>query len=243
LAGNPVVGAMFDRIVDAGGSAIFEETVEMIGLKDVMLSRAANARAREQIDHAYVKAVRYCQQVRQFSISPGNFAGGLTTIEEKSMGAFAKGGSRPIQGVIKVSEPPPIPGLWIMDSAPDDHFMGFGYTNPNDTEGIMDLISAGSQIVLFVTGRGSVIGSPIAPLVKVTGNSQTFARMRDDMDFDAGRILAGDVTMDDAAEELLDLVVRVASGEQSKPESLGHREYFVMYKHQDTPSLEAGCRA
>jgi altronate hydrolase len=72
--------------------------------------------------------------------------------------------------------------LWILDSVPDDHFMQFGYTNPNDTEGLMDLISAGSQIVLFVTGRGSVIGSPVAPLVKVTGNSATFRAMEDDMD-------------------------------------------------------------
>jgi altronate hydrolase len=243
LAGNPVVGAFFDRLVDAGGHAIFEETVEMIGLKDVMLSRAANDEARRQIDHAYEKAVRYCQQVRQYSISPGNFAGGLTTIEEKSMGAFAKGGSRPIQGIIKVAEAPPRPGLWIMDTTPDAHFMGFGYTNPNDTEGIMDLISAGSQIVLFVTGRGSVIGSPVSPLIKVTGNSQTYRRMSEDMDFDAGRILTADITMDAAADELRDMVVRIASGQPSKPEALGHREYFVMYKHQETPSLEAGCRA
>ena len=243
LAGNPVVGAFFDRLVDAGGCAIFEEIVEMIGLKSIMLSRAANDAAREQIDHAYEKAVRYCQSVRQFSVSPGNFAGGLTTIEEKSMGAFAKGGSRPIQGVIKVAQPPPAPGLWIMDSVPDDHFMGFGYTNPNDTEGIMDLISGGAQIVLFVTGRGSVIGSPISPLIKVTGNSQTFRRMEDDMDFDAGRILSGEISMDAAAEELLRLVVQVAAGTPSKPEALGHREYFLMYKHQDTPPLEIGCRA
>lgn len=243
LAGNPVVGAFFDRLVDAGGAAIFEEIVEMIGLKPVILNRAANEQARRALDLAYEKAVRYCQEVRQYSISPGNFAGGLTTIEEKSMGAFAKSGSRPIQGVIKVAQPPPAPGLWLLDSVPDSHFMQFGYTNPNDTEGIMDLISAGSQIVLFVTGRGSVIGSPIAPLIKVTGNNQTYRRMIDDMDFDAGRVLSGEVTMDQAADELRDLILRVASGEQSKPESLGHREYFIMYKHQDTPPLEIGCRA
>jgi altronate hydrolase len=243
LAGNPVCGAAFDRLVDAGGSAIFEEIVEMIGLKPVMLARAADDDARSQIDLAYDKAVRYCQQVRQYSISPGNFAGGLTTIEEKSMGAFAKSGSRPIQGVIKVAQTPPRPGLWLMDSAPDEHFMNFGYTNPNDTEGIMDLISGGSQIVLFVTGRGSVIGSPISPLIKVTGNSQTYRRMIDDMDFDAGRILSGEMTMDEAADELLGMIVRVASGQPSKPEALGHREYFIMYKHQDTPPLEVGCRA
>src|SRR5581483_686650 len=240
LAGNPVVGAFFDQLVDAGGSAIFEESVEMIGLKQIMLDRAASDEARVQLDHAYEKAVRYCRDVRQWSASPGNFAGGLTTIEEKSMGAFAKSGSRAIQGVIKVSQPPPHPGLWLMDSVPDEHFMQFGYTNPNDTEGIMDLISCGAQIVLFVTGRGSVIGSPVSPLVKVTGNSQTYRRMKDDMDFDAGRVLSGELTLDAAANELRDLVVRVASGQPSKPEALGHREYFLMYKHQDTPPLEIG---
>ena len=243
LAGNPAVGAFFNLLVDAGGRAIFEETVEMIGLRDHMLARAANPEAAKQIGAAYDKAARYCQSVRQYSVSPGNFAGGLTTIEEKSLGAFAKSGSRPIQGVIRVAETPRGPGLWILDSVPDDHFMQFGYTNPNDTEGIMDLISAGAQIVLFVTGRGSVIGSPIAPLIKITGNSATFRAMADDMDFDAGRVLTGEITLARAGLELVDLVVRVARGEPSKPESLNHREYFIMYKHQNTPGLEAGCRA
>ncbi len=243
LVGNPCVGAFFDRLVDAGGTAICEETVEMIGLGDIVLDRAADADARGQIAAAIAKAERYCRDVRQYSVSPGNFAGGLTTIEEKSMGAFAKSGSRAIQGVVKVGETPPHPGLWIMDSVPDDHFMQFGYTNPNDTEGIMDLVSGGSQIVLFVTGRGSVIGSPVAPLVKVTGNSRTFARMREDMDFDAGSVLAGERTLDAAADDLAALIGTVAGGVPSKPEALGHREYFVMYKHQDTPDLDRGCRS
>jgi altronate hydrolase len=215
----------------------------MIGLREIMQSRAASAEAKVQLTAAYDKAVRYCQSVRQYSVAPGNFAGGLTTIEEKSLGAFAKGGSRPIQGVVRVAEQPREPGLWILDSVPDEHFMQFGYTNPNDTEGIMDLISAGSQIVLFVTGRGSVIGSPVAPLIKITGNSATYRRMEEDMDFDAGRVLSGEITLAQAGRELADMVVKVASGESSKPERLGHREYFIMYKHQNTPSLSAGCRA
>jgi altronate dehydratase large subunit len=243
LAGNPAVGAFFDLLVDAGGRAIFEETVEMIGLREHMLARVANAEAAKQIGAAYDKAARYCQSVRQYSVSPGNFAGGLTTIEEKSLGAFAKSGTRSIQGVIRVAEAPRGPGLWILDSVPDDHFMQFGYTNPNDTEGIMDLISAGSQIVLFVTGRGSVIGSPIAPLIKITGNSATFHALADDMDFDAGRALTGDITLAQAGRELAGLVTRVAAGEPSKPEQLGHREYFIMYKHQNTPSFSDGCHA
>jgi altronate hydrolase len=243
LAGNPVVGRCFDLLVDSGGSAIFEETVEMIGLRDSMLRRAATPQAAEQLAAAYDKAVEYCHSVRQYSIAPGNFAGGLTTIEEKSMGAFSKSGSRQIQGVIRVSQPLPHPGLWLLDSVPDRHFMQFGYTNPNDTEGILDLISAGAQIVIFVTGRGSVIGSPIAPLIKVTGNVRTFEALRDDMDFNAGRVLQGECTLEQSGEELLGLVARVAAGERTRPEQLGHREHFIPYKHQDAPNLEAGCRA
>jgi len=243
LAGNPAVGAFFDLLVDAGGRAVFEETVEMIGLREIMRARAATPHAADELAAAYDKAVKYCESVRQYSIAPGNFAGGLTTIEEKSLGAFAKGGSRPIQGVIRVAEPPRGPGLWILDTVPDEHFMQFGYTNPNDTEGLMDLISVGSQVILFVTGRGSVIGSPIAPLVKITGNSATFRAMDDDMDFDAGRVLSGEISLPDAGRELASLVAAVAAGQPSKPERLGHREYFIMYKHQDTPSIEAGCRA
>ena len=243
LAGNPVVGRFYDWLVDRGGTAVFEETVEMIGLKSVLASRAANPEVRSQLEQTYDKAERYCKTVRQYSVSPGNFAGGLTTIEEKSLGALAKSGTRPIQGVIRVAERPTHPGLWLMDSVPDETFMQFGYTNPNDTEGIVDLISSGAQIVLFVTGRGSVIGSPVAPLIKITGNSQTFRNMSGDIDFNAGCVLDGSSTLDQAAESLAALVKRVAEGEPTKPEALGHREYFVMYKHQNTPSLEQGCHA
>jgi altronate hydrolase len=243
LAGNPAVGRFFDQLVDRGGRAIFEESVEMIGLRDVLVSRAATPRAASELDAAYEKAENYCREVRQYSVSPGNFAGGLTTIEEKSMGAFAKSGTRPIQGVLRVSQSPPHAGLWLLDSVPDPHFMQFGYTNPNDTEGIMDLISTGAQIVLFITGRGSVIGSPVAPLIKVTGNSRTFERMMDDMDFNAGSILTGEQTLEEAAAALSELVARIAAGALSKPEALGHREYFLMYKHQETPGLTEGCRA
>ncbi len=243
LAGNPVVGRFFDRLVDTGGTAIFEETVEMIGLRDIMTARAASREAAVEIGAAYDKAAGYCQSVQQYSVAPGNFAGGLSTIEEKSMGAFAKGGARPIQGVIRVAQAPPRAGLWLLDTVPDPHFMQFGYTNPNDSEGLMDLLSTGAQMILFITGRGSVTGSPLAPVIKITGNTQTYERMRDDMDFNAGRILGGDLTLDRAAQEVESLVARVAGGEQSRPEALDHREYFLMYKHQDTPPLATGCRA
>jgi altronate hydrolase len=215
----------------------------MIGLRDVLVERATNDVARTQVAAAYDKAVAYSESVRQYSISPGNFAGGLTTIEEKSLGALAKSGCRPIQGVLKVAQSPPWPGLWLLDTVPDPHFMQHGYTNPNDTEGIMDLISVGSQILLFVTGRVSVIGSPVSPLVKITGNSETYRNLTGDIDFDAGRLLTGERTLDQLGNELLEITINVARGAETKPERLGHREYFVMYKHQDTPPLEIGCRA
>src|ERR1035437_4483375 len=243
LAGNPAVGRFFDQLVDAGGRAVFEEVVEMIGLRAVLMSRAAAPLVAEDLARTYDKAEAYCKAVRQYSISPGNFAGGLTTIEEKSMGAFAKSGQREIQGVLRVSEQLCGLGLWLLDSVPDEHFMQFGYTNPNDTEGIMDLISVGAQIVLFVTRRGSVIGSPIAPLIKITGNSSTFNAMQEDMDFDASGVLTGELTWDMSTKLLSELVARVAAGEPSKLESLEHCEYFVSYKHQDAPSLAQGCRA
>ena len=243
LAGNPTVGRFFNYLVDSGGTAVFEETVEMIGLRSTLIARAASAGVAEKLAHTYDKAEAYCKAVRQYSVSPGNFVGGLTSIEEKSMGAFAKSGDRPIQGVIRVSETPQNPGLWILDSVPDDHFMQFGYTNPNDTEGIMDLISVGAQVVLFVTGRGSVIGSPITPLIKVTGNARTFRNMQEDMDFDASGVLNGELTLEQSGERLAELVGRVAAGEPTKPELLGHRESFIMYKHQETPSLSQGCHA
>ncbi len=242
LAGNPSAGAFFDRLVDAGGTAVIEETVEMVGLLPLLLERAANARAREQLTAAYAKMEAYARSVRQHSIAPGNFAGGLTTIEEKSMGAFVKSGSRSIQGVIRVAERPPHPGLWIMDTVPDAHFLQFGYTNPNDSEGIMDLLSCGAQVNLFITGRGSIIGGPIAPLIKVTGNPQTYRRMAGDMDFDASRVLSGEITLDEAGDELSHLVVEVAGGRPSKSEAIGHREYFIMYKYQDAPQRTAGCQ-
>lgn len=242
LAANPVVGVFSDMLVDAGGTAIWEETVEMIGLKHALTKRASCPEAARSIAAAYEKMENYCKAVRQYSVSPGNFAGGLTTIEEKSLGSYIKSGTRPIQGVVRVAQRPPSRGLWLLDSVPDPHFMQFGYTNPNDTEGLMDLMSAGAHLLFYTTGRGSCTGSPIAPTIKVTGNSQTYAKLKDDMDFDAGRVLSGSLSVQETAVELRDLVVRVAAGERSNPERLGHREYFIMYKHQRTPSLAEGCR-
>ena len=232
LAGNVVVGRFFDRLVDAGGSAVFEEIVEAIGLDWFLTSRAADEKARAELQHTYDKALDYCKHARQYSISPGNFAGGLSTIEEKSMGAVVKSGTRPIQGVIKVSCPPPHPGLWLLDSTPDPYFMDFGITNPSDNEGLMDLTSIGAHIVFLVTGRGNVVGNAVAPCIKITGNADTYTRMFDDMDFNAGTTLDGSMSLAESADALAAMVADVASGTPSKSEALGHKEFHILYKYQ-----------
>lgn len=233
LAGNVVVGRFFDKLVDVGGTAIFEEIVEAIGLVNLLEQRAANEQARQEIRCTYEKALDYCKSVHQYSVSPGNFAGGLSTIEEKSMGAVIKSGSRPIQGVIKVSVPAPRKGLWLLDSTPDPYWMQFGITNPNDNEGLMDLISCGAHIVFLVTGRGNVVGSAVSPCIKITGNHVTYRKMKEDMDFDASPVLEGQCSQEELALELALLTAEVASGKLSKSEALGHKEYFVPYKYQE----------
>ena len=160
-------------------------------------------------------------------------AGGLSTIEEKSMGAVIKSGSRPLQGVLKVGERAGRHGLWLLDTTPDPHWMQFGITNPNDNEGLMALIASGCHLAILVTGRGNVVGSAVAPVIKVTGNSGTYARMSGDMDFDAGPVLTGEETPHELGIRLAELAARVAGGEQTKGERLGHREDFIPYKYQD----------
>ena len=216
LAGNVVVGRFYDKLVDLGGTAIFEEIVEAIGLDQIMMRRAADEQAKEQLRYTYDKALAYCKSVQQYSVSPGNFAGGLSTIEEKSMGAFIKSGTRPIQGVLKVATRAQKNGLWLLDSTPDPYFMQFGITNPNDNEGLMDLISCGAHMVLLVTGRGNVVGSAVGPCLKITGNHSTYQWMQDDMDFDASPILTGELSQDEMADKLIQTIIEVASGKVTK---------------------------
>jgi altronate hydrolase len=233
LAGNVVVGRFYDKLVDLGGTAIFEEIVEAVGLDHMLTERAANDKAKKELQFTYDKALDYCKSVRQYSVSPGNFAGGLSTIEEKSMGAVVKSGSRPIEGVIKVGCPAPHAGLWLLDSTPDPYWMQFGITNPNDNEGLMDLTSCGAHIVFLVTGRGNVVGSAVAPCIKITGNNATYTRMSGDMDFDASPVLRGECTQDELALRLASMVTDVAGGKPSKSEALGHHEFFIPYKYQE----------
>lgn len=234
IAANPAVGYAFDMLVEAGGTAIIEETLEALGCAEIASRRGGTPEVAAQIARAIQKAEAFSLKVDQFSIAPGNCSGGLTTIEEKSMGAFSKSGTRPFSGVLKVSEVPPEKGLFLLDTVPDPSPFLFGYANLNDSEGILALISCGAQLVVFTTGRGSVIGSALAPVLKVCGNPKTYARMSGDMDINAGRIITGERTIAEVGREIFELVTEVAGGALTKAEILGHREYCVPYKYQDS---------
>ena len=194
-----------------------------------MAGRAVTPELGAEIIKAIDKAARYYGLLGQGSFAPGNAEGGLTTIEEKSLGAYAKAGTVPIDGMIKPGTRPPSGGLYLMDVVPDGE-LRFGYPNINDNAEIVELIASGCHIILFSTGRGSVVGSAISPVIKVCANPLTYRRMADDMDVNAGRILEEQAGIEDVGAEIVQLVERVADGERTMSEALGHREFILNYK-------------
>ena len=229
LTANPAMGRAFDRLVAAGAACIFEETGELIGCERHMGARAATPALAAELVASVDKAAHYYRVLGQSSFAPGNAEGGLTTIEEKSMGAYAKSGASTITGLLKPGDIPPRGGLYLLDVVPDGE-PRFGFPNINDNTEIAELIACGSHLVLFSTGRGSVVGSAISPVIKVCANPGTWRRMGEDMDVDAGRILMGEATLDEVGNEILELIRAVASGVHTKSEALGHREFIMGYK-------------
>ena len=218
--------------MDAGGTAIFEELCEGLGLKEYLAARAATPRVADDIRRAYDKTMEFCVKYGHFSIAPGNMDGGLTTIEEKSMGAMVKSGTRPIRGVLKIAQAPKKPGLYLLDTTPDEKLEP-AHHEAADPSDMLDLIACGAHIVFLVTGRGHVVGTPVSPVIKVTGNPRTYGRMKDDIDFCAAPALTGDRSLDDLSDDLLELVSRVAQGERTNAERLGHREGILYFNYQD----------
>jgi altronate hydrolase len=229
LTANPAMGHAFDLLVADGAKAIFEETGELIGMEKLMASRAERPELAPELEASVAKAAAYYTTLGYASFAPGNADGGLTTIEEKSLGAYAKSGQSSIRGIVKPGMAPPDGGLWLLDVVPDGE-VRFGFPNVNDNAEIAELIACGSQVILFSTGRGSVVGSAIAPVIKVCANPDTWRRMADDMDVDAGRILEGRATLPEVGVEIRDLVLAVGRGERTRSEALGHREFILTYK-------------
>jgi altronate dehydratase large subunit len=229
LTGNPAAGIAFDLLAAEGAACIFEETGELIGCEHIMAARATTAELGREIEASVAKAARYYETLGYGSFAAGNAEGGLSTIEEKSLGAYAKSGSSRIAGLIKPGDVPPRGGLYLLDVVPDGE-VRFGFPNINDNAEIAELIACGSHAVLFVTGRGSVVGSAISPVVKICANPETYRRMQEDMDIDAGRILAGDAELAEVGQEIRDLVVALGHGARTCSETLGHQEFILTYK-------------
>ena len=229
ITGNPAAGRAFDLLIGAGAACIFEETGELIGCEHIMAARAITPELGLELERSVAKAARYYATLGYGSFAAGNAEGGLSTIEEKSMGAYAKSGASPISGLLKPGDIPPRGGLYLLDVVPDGE-VRFGFPNINDNAEIAELIACGAHCVLFVTGRGSVVGSAISPVVKICANPETYRRMADDMDVDAGRILEGRADLDEVGREIRDLVLSLAQGAATRSEALGHQEFILTYK-------------
>lgn len=232
LTANPAVGRAFDWLVDAGGTAIFEETGELVGCEVPMSQRGITPELQTELVEVVEKAERYYEAMGHGSFAAGNAEGGLTTIEEKSLGAYAKSGSRPISGIVKPAVTVPAPGLYLLDVVPDGD-LRWGFPNINDNAEAAELIACGAHLIVFTTGRGSVVGSAISPMVKVCANPNTYARMADDMDVDAGRILQGRASLDEVGVEISEAILATAAGAASASERLGHQEFVLTYKSFD----------
>jgi altronate dehydratase large subunit len=232
VTANPAIGLAADRLVDAGAVVIFEELGELFGCEEHMAARAVSPEVGAAIRAAMDKALAYYRGIEHGSFGGGNITGGLSTIEEKSLGAYAKSGSRPISGVLAPGEAPPGPGLYLMDMVSDGP-VRWGYPNINDTTEVVEMIACGAHIVLFSTGCGSVVGSAVAPVIKVCSNPETFRRMSEDMDVDAGAVIEGHATLAGVADRIVAQVAGVAGGAESRSEALDHQEFSLGYKTFD----------
>lgn len=219
LAANVLIGEMSDRIVAAGGTSILSETTEFIGAEHILARRAVNKEVHDrifEIVHRYERAMHLVgEEIREGNPAPGNKAGGITTLEEKSLGCIHKSGHSPIMAVYDYAKQVKSKsGLVIMD------------TPGNDPASVSAMVAGGAQVVVFSTGRGTPTGNPIAPVIKITGNRQTFAKMEDNIDVDASSLIYGG-SLQQLGDDLMQLVSEVASGRQTKAEALGFTEMSI----------------
>jgi len=221
VASNPVIGYVADRIVDLGGTVIFGETTEFIGAEHILQRRAKNPHVASEIARIVTEMENRAKAIgvdmRKGQPTPGNIEGGLSTIEEKSLGAIVKSGTRTIEGVIGYTEAPTGKGLWIKDSP------------GREIELLSGMAVGGAQVILFSTGRGAPQGFPVVPVIKICGNPVTFARMQQDMDVNAGLIVDGTRSIEDVGEEVFRQLIRVASGETTKGESIKYTKSMDFY--------------
>jgi altronate dehydratase large subunit len=219
IASNPAVGEMSDILVDLGATSMISESIEWIGGEHVLAKRAANREIHDQIIEvcrAYEDHLKAAgQDCRAGQPTPGNKAGGLSTLDEKSLGCIRKGGTRPVNEVLEQAVRPSKKGAIVMDTA--------GY----DISSVTSMVAAGCQAVVFTTGRGTPTGNAIAPVLKVTANERTYQKMEDNMDVDLSAIVRGEKTYQQMGDELVSVIEDIANGRLTKAEAFGFSDIAV----------------
>lgn len=219
ISANPALGVASDLLIDAGGTVILAETTEIIGAEHIIAGRAVN----DQVAARCYELITACEnEIKQMGVdmrggqpSPGNIEGGLSTIEEKSLGCIHKAGTKPLQAVIDYAAPVNMKGLVWMD------------TPGHDIEQLTGMVAGGCQLVVFTTGRGTCCGSPIAPTLKVASNSALFETMQDNMDIDAGTVISGLESVEQVGRRIFGELLAAASGKQAKAEALGFNDFAI----------------
>ncbi|HIU17713.1 MAG TPA: UxaA family hydrolase [Candidatus Avidesulfovibrio excrementigallinarum] len=224
IAGNTVIGAMTDLVIQNGGSVLMSEVPGIPGCEHIVASRAVSREAGEQIltmvDELRADFLRtHGKPIEVVNPTPGNKAGGITTLVEKAMGNIKKMGTSPVQGVLTLGERPVKPGLWIVDNR----------ANGPDPVNLAGFAMAGASATVFSTGRGSPVGSPVMPVVKLTGNPRTFAKMPGIIDFNAGVVVEG-ADIAETGKALYNLLLEVADGRPTQSERNGDYEFAIPYE-------------